>query len=143
MPMPPCTIPLTMTIHDSSSKRCTHNDVVRAGHSRATARGASPDANDTDRAAVEGNEAGHVLDGDAEQAEEGGARSRVRLCPVSVLILLEEKNRTGARTDSVLSQHWTPLLGWLAAVGVATARRERESVEKIASLENIVGSARA
>ena len=51
----------------------------------------------------------------------------------------------GARTDSVLSQHWASpdCLAAMGAAGVAAARRERASVEKIASLENIAESARA
>ena len=57
----------------------TYDDAIGAGDGRSTALGTGADADDADGAAVEGDEAGDILDSDAQQAEEGSTRSRVGL----------------------------------------------------------------
>lgn len=57
----------------------TYDDAVTAGHGGATALAARADTDDRDGAAVEADCHVDVLQDDAEQSEEGGTRSRVRL----------------------------------------------------------------
>ena len=61
------------------ARQNTHDDAVGAGHGGAAAGGARADAHDADGAAVEAKPDVDVLQDDAEQTEEGGARSRVSL----------------------------------------------------------------
>lgn len=53
--------------------------VVVAADRLGGARVAGANADDVDRGAVEADDGGHVLDDDAEQAEDGSSRGRVGL----------------------------------------------------------------
>ena len=138
--MPPCPVLINHWLSDIMTNY-TYNDVVGARHGSAAARGASAHADDGNGAAVQGDEPGNVLYGDAEETKESSAGGRVGLHETCVSIVLGHTRRGGwPHTDSVLSQHWTSEPPRATLTGVAAARRGRARTDKAARRENILES---